>query len=517
MGVRRTIDDLSTEQLLGEAFMPRLQADRYLEDQSYRRTIDAMVMQHEVNGFCIFDGSPTSTADAVGSLQELSEASVGLPLIFSADCEWGLPMRLHSGGTEFPEAMAIARPDDLEQTRSVARAIAQEMRTIGIGWNFAPVADVNSNTRNPIINTRSFGAEASFVASHVAAFVDGLQQEGVAASLKHFPGHGDTTIDSHRDLPVLEFSRERFEEMEFVPFRKGMESRARSIMFGHIAAPTLVKTLGGSEEEGALPATVSPQLVDLVRNGWGYDGVLVTDGLEMHGLTKLFDNEEACLRAYLAGMDVLLIPVDPASAYRYLLEHTKAGRITRERLLETASRVQALREFIHVDRHPSWPVEERIDHLDLAAVVARRALEFRGTPGSDPFSDVIVIADARPQSIAKAQYFLDHAGRGEHGILITPETPLADMRIELGMNPLVVVFHKARGFIGGLAGTSTTPEVLRALMPQLATCANVNVVFFGSPYLDELFAGAPVQFMVKTFSESRSSIDVVIERLTQLL
>jgi beta-N-acetylhexosaminidase len=518
MDFTREAQELTIEELLGEAFMPRLEADAFIEDAEYAEDIKRSVREHRVGGFCIFAATPESTADSIEILQQVARESHGIPLLFSCDCEWGLPMRLRNGGTEFPDAMALGRSGAVEQTEAIGRAIAREMKALGMHWNFAPVADVNSNPKNPIINTRSFGEDPATVAEHVRAYVRGLQSEGVAASIKHFPGHGDTEVDSHKDLPRITASRERFDSLEFVPFRSGIESESMSIMLGHIAVPQLARSLGASEDELVLPATVSKPICNLIRQEWQYDGVLVTDGLEMHGLTKYFSNEEACLRAYASGLDVLLIPIDPDAAYKHLVKAAKDGVLSREHIERSAERVLKLKRWVHSNNEHDVPfVIDNFEHLELGHQAARRALEVRGSFPEEPFTGVVIFSDARPAATAKARYLADRVSVSTAVEILTPETVERDIRNEIGDRPLVVVLHRARGFIGGMSDNSTVPELIRRNRALLESTKSISVICFGSPYLDPLFQGLNIAAMVKTYSESTTSIDVVLERLEGLV
>lgn len=514
MDFKKEVTDLSIAEMLGEIFMPRLEADAYVDDPEYAEEMNQLVRDHQVGGFCIFNATPQSTAESVEALQKLARESHGIPLLFSADCEWGLPMRLRNGGTEFPDAMALGRSNDLEQTQAVGRAIAKEMKALGLHWNFAPVADVNSNHKNPIINTRAFGEDPETVSANVAAYVKGLESERVAGSIKHFPGHGDTEVDSHRDMPKLTIGLERFEKLEFVPFRAGIEAGVKSIMLAHIAIPQLAKQLGASADEAELPSTLSAALCKMIREEWKYDGILVTDALEMHGLTKYFENDEACLRSFKAGLDVLLLPVNTRSAYQYMLKALEDGSLSPERVAESAQRIFEMKRWVHDEQTPdAGTVIDNREHLELAHNAARRALEINGELPFEAFTGVLILSDARAVAVAKARYLTDRVESTLPTVILTPETGVTDFRTDVGERPLVVVFHKARGFIGGLADTSTVPDLLREASPELRKLRGLTVVCFGSPYLDPLFEGIDVSCMIKTFSESTTSIDILLETL----
>ena len=242
----------------------------------------------------------------------------------------------------WPPAMAIAATGDPAFAEEQGRATAHEALRIGVNHIFAPVADVNVDPRNPVINTRSFGEDPHDVARYVAAFVRGVQSEGCLATAKHFPGHGDTQIDSHRALPVLDVDRERLERVELVPFRAAIAAGVASVMIGHLAVPALDDTpvpvrrefenvYGTFRDEvtrfGTMPATLSKRVIDVLRNDLGFDGLIVSDAMDMGGLAAHFDPGEAAVRAIEAGIDQVLFSPDPDAAIAAVRERVSEARI----------------------------------------------------------------------------------------------------------------------------------------------------------------------------------------------
>ncbi|MGE3801798.1 MAG: glycoside hydrolase family 3 N-terminal domain-containing protein, partial [Candidatus Kapaibacterium sp.] len=226
---------------------PRLNTLAFLLNGAYREDILSLVEQG-VGGFVLFEGSVDDCAETISLLRRETPHQ----LLFAADCEYGLTMRFRRG-IAYPSMMGLGEGNDLATTEEVARAIAMEMAAIGLDWNFAPVLDVNSNPANPIINIRSFGESPEIVAEHGAAYIRGMQSGGIIACGKHFPGHGDTTVDSHIDLPCLERSREGLERLELLPFRRAIDEGVLTIMSGHIAVPSL--------DSGKPPASLSPSIL----------------------------------------------------------------------------------------------------------------------------------------------------------------------------------------------------------------------------------------------------------------
>jgi beta-N-acetylhexosaminidase len=292
-------------------------------------------MMHDINdlhvgGFItITHGSPLGivkdqaypTAVLANELQSKSK----YPLLIGADYERGTAMR-QDEGTSFPTAMAVAAAGDPKDAYTMGKITALEARAVGVQWVYAPVSDVNNNPGNPIINTRSFGENPALVSQYVTEFIRGVQDNGAMATAKHFPGHGDTATDSHIDLPIIKADRERIESLELVPFRAAIAAGVGSVMTGHLNVPAF-------EPDPNTPATLSPNiLTDLLRKRLGFQGLVITDALDMGGITARYAPGEAAVRAFLAGADALLMPPVPDAAYEAVVAAVKSGRVPEERL-----------------------------------------------------------------------------------------------------------------------------------------------------------------------------------------
>jgi beta-N-acetylhexosaminidase len=299
-------------------------------------------MMHDVNdlhvgGFItITHGSPLgivkSQAYPTAVLTNQLQSKSKLPLLIGADFERGTAMRLEEG-TSFPTAMALAAAGDPKDAYTMGKITALEARAVGVQWIYAPDSDVNNNPANPIINTRSFGENPERVSAFVSEFIRGVQENDCLATAKHFPGHGDTAADSHIDLPVIQVDRNRLEHMELVPFRAAIAAGVGSIMTAHLNVPAL-------EPDPNTPATLSYNvLTDLLRKELGYEGLVVTDAMDMGGITVRFAPGDAAVRAFLAGADALLMPPVPDAAYDALLEAAKSGKISEKRLDASVRRI----------------------------------------------------------------------------------------------------------------------------------------------------------------------------------
>jgi beta-N-acetylhexosaminidase len=272
--------------------------------------------------------------------------------------------------------MAVGATDNPEYARRQGALTAREARALGVQQIYAPVADVNNNAANPVINVRSYGEDPVAVGRFVATFVAGVQSNGVIATAKHFPGHGDTATDSHRGLPEINVSRERLNAIELVPFRAAVNAGVGSVMKGHIGIPQVdptevnplprdvkIKPIDTDEageivvERGTMPATLSPVINDILRRDLGFEGLIVTDAMSMSGLTVYFTQEEASVRALEAGADLLLKPADPDAAFRSVREAVMKGRLKEQRIDESARRILAAKYDLGL-------VKDRITPLD---------------------------------------------------------------------------------------------------------------------------------------------------------
>jgi len=319
---------------VGQLVVPWLLGSYTALDDSLFQVAARWVDSLEVGGLIISVGSPFDIAAKLNALQRRSR----LPLLVSADLEWGAAMRV-VGATAFPQIMAVGATGDPRDAYTIGAAAAAEGRAVGIHVNFAPDADVNNNPANPIINIRSFGEDPRTVSRLVTEYVRGLHDHGMLATLKHFPGHGDTQIDSHIGLPLIPSGYARLDSIELVPFRAGIAAGADVVMSAHIAFPAFT----GSDEPGTLSAAV---LTGLLRDSLRFPGLVVTDALTMGAIVAKYGAGEATVRAFLAGSDLLLMPADPDSAIAAMTTAVATGRITPQRLEQSVRRVLEIKRRI---------------------------------------------------------------------------------------------------------------------------------------------------------------------------
>ncbi|MDE3138071.1 MAG: beta-N-acetylglucosaminidase, partial [Acidobacteriota bacterium] len=305
-GIRQSVARMTLDRKLGQLLMVYVWG-RFTsaEDPAFRQ-LSTWVAEGKVGGLLLQAqrtprGIEIDQVYPTAALLNQLQSQAKIPLLVAADFETGTAMRL-SEGTRLPHLMAIAATGDPSDARIAGKITAIEARVAGVNWIFAPVADLNNNPANPIINIRSFGEDPERVAELVAEFVRGAQSNGVLATAKHFPGHGDTDVDSHVGLPVISADRVRLDRAELVPFRAAIRAGVGSMMTGHLLVPSL-------EPDEALPATLSPKIIeDLLRREMGFNGLVVTDSLDMAGVAMLYPPNRTAVLSMEAGADVLLIP-----------------------------------------------------------------------------------------------------------------------------------------------------------------------------------------------------------------
>lgn len=515
-----SVASLSLREKAGQVVMVGSRGVYRAEDDPEYLDLARLVSEEGIGGVIWFLGTPLETAD----LNHRLNAKAKLPLLVAADLEAGPGMRfpdLVFG----PSAMAVAATGDLDLAERRARATAEAARALGIQVVFAPVADVNNDPDNPVINVRSFGEEPVAVGRFVAATVKGLQHGGVLATLKHFPGHGDTAVDSHRSLPVLSFDRARLDAVELVPFRAGIAAGARSVMTAHLAVPALDATpapvlekpaparafpvdAGEVETTGTLPAVVSYAMTTtLLRGELGFSGLVFTDSMEMGGIVSHFETGEAAVRVLEAGGDVVLMPPDPRAAVEAIVAAVKSGRLPEARLDEAVGRLLAEKERLGLFRDTEIPVGEvsrKAGTLAQKAAeeeVARRGLTLvREAPGALPLrSDarllVVAVHDERTAVAIDAtlQTELRRRAASVDFVRLDPtscagEGSAVAERAKGADAVLLALFVRPKSGRGTLEIPAEGKSAIAAL---LASGKTVVAVSFGSPYLLRDAPGLP--------------------------
>jgi beta-glucosidase-like glycosyl hydrolase/CubicO group peptidase (beta-lactamase class C family) len=315
------IQNSTLEEKIGQLFFVPI-TGRFLSRDDHRfKEISDLIIDDHIGGLIFMRGDIYGQAILTNKLQELTD----IPLWITQDMEFCAAMRI-TGSTRFTPAMGVAATGDKRNAYIMGKITAREAKALGVHQIFAPVLDVNNNPENPVINVRSFSGDPEMVSEYGVAFIQGLQSEGLIATAKHFPGHGDTDSDSHIELPVLNHDYSRLDSVELIPFRRAIENGVESIMSAHISFPKI-------SEHPEIPSTLDENILgDILMDSLNFDGVVVTDGLEMSGITKLFSPGQAVVRALNAGADIMLISPDIHTAISEIIAAVERGEISEERI-----------------------------------------------------------------------------------------------------------------------------------------------------------------------------------------
>ncbi len=472
-----------------------------------------IVINRVVNG-SVRNADPYAMAVFLNKMQRMSR----LPLIVSGDFERGASMRVAST-TKFPHNMAYGAARDYDGSRFEGAQTARESRALGVQWVFAPDSDVNNNPENPIINIRSYGEDPVDVARHVTAYIQGAQSDPknrVLVTAKHFPGHGDTAQDSHIGLPTLDVTRERLNSLEFVPFRAAIQHGVDAVMSAHIALPAV-------EPEG-VPSTVSSKvLTGVLRDELDFKGIVVTDAMDMQGLTNQFSAGEASVRALEAGADVLLMPKDADEAIRAVVHAVTQGRISRKRIDQSVARVLGAKVMLGLARQRIVDVDgisEVIDDPEVeqrAQGVADRAVTLvRNTGDQVPLrnpdrSCLFVLLESRYSQQGR-QMLLEVRKRAPKMQIrvLDPTSPEAELKDSLLLgSQCEVVAVAAWVTAGAYRGNVALPPPLSDFVTALGEGTTpVLLISFGNPYLLRAFpkvAGYMAMFSTVPMSETAAA------------
>ena len=461
--------------------------------KSYEDSLMALIQTYQIGGAVFFQGGPIRQARLVNRLQTV----VKVPMLIAIDGEWGLGMRLDST-VRFPYQMtlgAIQGRDDL--IYKMGAAVARQSKRMGIHINFAPVADVNNNPNNPVINFRSFGEDKESVASKALAFMKGMQDNGLLTSLKHFPGHGDTGTDSHYDLPLISKNRQQLDELELYPFRKLIDAGASGVMIAHLSIPALDSTPN-------LPSTLSRRVVsDLLKNELGFGGLIFSDAMNMKGVMKYFPSGIADRMGIEAGMDVLEYTLDIPRAIAEIKQAIADGRLLQTDIDARCRKVLAAKAWAGLDRYKPVNLMNLVRELNepesnlinrLLTEEALTVLKNDKEPSGEPIIPVLNLGTKRIASISldapNETYFqkmLANYTAVDHFNLAaaTADTTVERIRNDLKQYDLLLVgVHLSN--IRPAVQYGVTPKTV-ALLKELCETGKAVVSVFGNPYaLDKL-------------------------------
>ncbi len=331
------LSSLTLEEKIAQLMMIRTYSNK---EPGYYANVEGTIKKYNIGGLCFFQGGPVRQAQLTNRYQSVAKT----PLFIAIDAEWGLGMRLDSTFS-FPYQMTLGAVRDNDLIYEMGSLVAHQLKMVGAQINFAPVADVNNNPANPVINSRSFGESEWEVAQKSIAYMMGLQDNGIIATAKHFPGHGDTDSDSHYTLPVISHPRERLDSIELYPFKLLIGRGLDAIMVAHLFVPGLDSTPN-------TPTTLSkPVVTDLLKNELGFNGLIITDALDMKGVTTGNKPGEIELRAFLAGNDILLLPQDVQAAISAIKAGMESGLVTEEMINERCLKIIKYKQQAGLDHY----------------------------------------------------------------------------------------------------------------------------------------------------------------------
>ena len=514
--VEQTLKKMTLREKLGQMLMvPYFGVFEAADSPAYKEILREVEENH-VGGLIIVTdrgalGLERSQVLPTAVMTNELQRRAAVPLLIGADFESGTGMRLDEG-TSFPSAMAIAATGDPKLAYQVGKYTARESRAAGVQWVFAPDADVNNNPDNPIINVRSFGENPEQVSAYVREFIRGVEDNGALATAKHFPGHGDVGVDSHMALATVPGDRHELETTELVPFRSAIQAGVSSIMPGHLSVPAL-------EADRQTPATVSHEvLTGVLREEMKFRGLIITDALDMGGVTSLFAPGQAAVRSVEAGADVLLMSPAPDAALAALEQAVRSGRIPEKRIDASVRRILAAKAKVGLDRNRFVDIRHLnqsfalAEYQDRAQAIADRGVTLlRDTPhvlpldATRPLRLLLVALSADPDANPGETIEPEIRPRVDSLSVLRADTqyvPVSTLKLpaqntyDVAVAALFVRVADRKGDIG-------FPEDQRALVDQLLAVRKPTIVIsFGSPYLIERFPNA------KTWVAEFSSNDV---------
>jgi beta-N-acetylhexosaminidase len=509
--VDSVFNTLTPDERLGQLFMIRAHSDKGSE---YEHAVEDIIRTYRVGGLCFFQGTPERQAELTNRYQALCDS---LPLLISMDAEWGLGMRLRESTISYPKQIMLGAICDNRLIYDMGRDLARQCRRLGVHINFAPVADVNNNPANPVINDRSFGEDRNNVAAKCFQYMMGLQDGGVLACAKHFPGHGDTDVDSHLDLPLISHSYERLDSLELFPFRAMALYGVGGVMVAHLNVPAL-------DPRPNRPTTLSrPVVTDLLRKKLGFEGLIFTDAMEMEGVAKYFQPGQADLEALRAGNDIILLPSDVGAAIAAIRTALTDGSLDQNQVDESVRRVLRAKYRFGLTR------PQRVDTTNIrrdlnrpeSIVLKRRLIQHALTLVRDRANL------AGFENLEKYRFATLSIGDTNRTVFQNTcgfYAPMAHFNLpknidSLDFQPLLDTLRTFDVVLVSLHDMSRRPETNFGLSPNRIAlvqrlCEQSNTValtVFGNPYSLKFFESAPT--LLQAFSEDAMTQEIAAQAL----
>lgn len=504
---------MNLKQLVGQMIMPGFSANfNNTKSENYKR-VERIVKKYEAGGFVIFLGSLLNYAWITNALQKISNK----PLLFGADFERGLAMRIE-GMTQYPHNMALGMANDRRLTYKFGEIVAKEGLAIGIHQNYAPVVDLQEVYDNPIVNIRSFSGDPQVVSAMAAEFVKAYKKYKAIATAKHFPGHGATDTDSHQDIPVIDKSFEKLYSEDLVPYKAVIREGIQSIMVGHLIVPAL--------DPEMLPATLSPKIIKgILRDELCFDGLIVTDAMNMQAICNYYSVREATVMTVKAGADVVLVSADDEVSFNSLYDAVKEGEIPVERIKESVVRILSAKSWLGLYKNKEVLIQsitEKVNSVSgevLADSIAAKALriKFPDNPLSLPLSGhtaCLGISDRVETSQETGFHELvnKHFTTSFNFIVNNKWQPAEFTRIAKEIDKaeciIIPVFLRIRSYQGKLKLTKLQERIINYIRQS---DKNYFIIAFGDPFFVSGITG--LKNLILAYSDSFHSQKAVIEFL----
>lgn len=508
--VDSVFNTLSEDEKIGQLFMIRVHSDL---GEDHIQEVKRQIAQYQVGGLCVFQGTPEKQVELLNLYQSLSPK---IPLMVSVDAEWGIGMRFKSNTISYPRQLMLGAIQNNRLIYEMGKEVARQLRLTGVHVNFAPVADINNNAANPVIHTRSFGENRYNVTVKSYMYMLGMQDHGVMACAKHFPGHGDTDVDSHHDLPIINHSRERLDSIELYPFQALIQHGIGSIMVAHLDVPAVV-------ERANLPTTLSPNMINqILKKEMGFEGLIFTDALEMKGVTKHFEPGQVEVEALKAGNDILLLPVDIDASWKAINAALADGTLSWKQIDESVKKVLKAKFDLGLTKFTPLPTEDLRAKLNsseaktLKRTLIKESLTLvRNEDQIVPFVDFDSLSLAsiaigvsnknlfqeRIDSYADCKHF--QVGKN---ISASIQQNLIDQLA--GKDAVIVSVHNMNGSANQMYGlTENTIDFIHRLNQE----TDVVLVLFGTPYSTRYFDA--INHLMVAYEENKDVLDLSAQAL----
>ena len=514
--VEETLASMPLYEKCAQIFMPAVLGNSLNQSsKEFKSTLD-LVKNHGIGGIVISTGDIDETVSVINELQKKST----IPLLVAADFENGIGMRMNSSNS-FPHAMAVGSSDETDFAFQIGKATAIEALMLGVNINFAPVADVNNNPGNPVINLRSYSEDKNIVSNFCNSFIEGSIEGGVIPTAKHFPGHGNTHIDSHNDLPVIYGSDESLFSNELIPFIELINNNLPAIMVGHLNVPAF-------DNQKNLPASLSYNIVTkLLKEKLKFKGLIITDALDMRAVTNYFSNGDACVKAFIAGNDILLMPSNIADGITAIYDAVKSGRISETRLNESIRKILSAKKWLKLNKDNFSQKKTNLkririeQHYKLSKIVAEKSVAIVKLRNdllpidSTKYIKTFLI-DITNRTVMQNSHFSElyknnfsmHSQK-----VLTNSSKISDYKyaLEIAKECELIVLASYFYIRNDINGKSLSDLQLNFIRDLLTLNKKVLIITFENPYILSLFPNA--ENYICTFSNSETSQRAAIKLL----